>query len=83
MKEDIINFIKYQLQEHCGRTVGVVAGFLISLSILIFGLFTTLFVVFCMAIGLYIGNLVDKDDDFSDNLLYKIQRLLPPYSRRW
>ena len=37
MKEDILNFIKYQLKEHCGRTIGIVAGFIIALSILVFG----------------------------------------------
>lgn len=83
MKEDILNFIKYQLQEHCGRTIGVILGFVIALSILLFGLFTTLFVIICMAIGLYIGNLIDKEDGFSDDFLYKLQKLLPPYSRRW
>ena len=42
MKEYILNFIKYQLHEHCGRSIGVILGFIISLAILIFGLFTTL-----------------------------------------
>ena len=64
MKEYILNFIKYQLHEHCGRTIGVILGFIISLAILIFGLFTTLFVIICMGIGLYVGNLIDKDDEF-------------------
>lgn len=76
MKEYILNFIKYQLHEHCGRTIGVILGFIISLAILIFGLFTTLFVIICMGIGLYVGNLIDKDDEFSDNILYKIQKNL-------
>ncbi len=83
MKEDILNFIKYQLQEHCGRTVGIILGFLIALSVLIFGIFTTLFVVICMAIGFYVGNKIDKEDGFSDDILYRLQKLLPPYSRRW
>ena len=68
MKEYILNFIKYQLHEHCGRTIGVILGFIISLAILIFGLFATLFVIVCMGIGLYVGNLIDKDDEFSDNI---------------
>ena len=58
MKEYILNFIKYQLHEHCGRTIGVILGFIISLAILIFGLFATLFVIVCMGIGLYVGNLI-------------------------
>ena len=29
-----------------------------------------------MGIGLYVGNLIDKDDEFSDNILYKIQKNL-------
>ncbi len=83
MKEYILNFIKYQLHEHCGRTIGVILGFIISLAILIFCLFGSLFVIVCMGIGLYVGNLIDKDDEFSDNILYKIQKILPPYSRLW
>lgn len=83
MKEDIVNFIKYQFSEHCGRTVGLLVGFIAALSILIFGFFTTLFVVVCMALGLYIGSRIDRGDEFSDNFLYRIERFLPPFSRRW
>lgn len=86
MKNDILNFIKYQLQEHCGRTIGVVLGFIIALCILIFGFFPTLFVVICMGIGLYIGTKIDKQEDseFVDGFLYRIQRFFSsPFSRRW
>lgn len=84
MKEDILNFIKYQLKEHCGRTIGIVIGFIIALSILIFGFFSTLFVIICMGLGLFIGNKIDKSDsEFFEDLVYRIQRLLSPFSRRW
>lgn len=84
MKEDILNFIKYQLKEHRGRTIGIVAGFAVALSILLFGFFSTLFVIICAGVGLFIGNKIDKgDSEFFDNLIYRLQRLLPPFSRRW
>ena len=83
IKQDIVNFIKYQFIEHCGRTVGLIIGFIAALSILIFGFFTTLFVVICMALGLYIGNRIDNSDVISDDMLYKLERFLPPFSRRW
>ena len=84
MKEDILNFIKYQLKEHCGRTIGIVAGFIIAISILLIGFFSTLFIIICVGLGLFIGNKIDKgDSEFWDNLIYRLQRLLPPFSRRW
>ena len=84
MKEDILNFIKYQLKEHCGRTIGIVIGFIIALSILVFGFFSTLYVIICMGLGLLNGNKIDKSDsEFFEDLVYRIQRLLSPFSRRW
>lgn len=86
MKNDILNFIKYQLKEHCGRTIGVVLGFVIALCVLIFGFFSTLFVLICMGIGLYVGAKIDRQEDFefSENLLDRLQRFLSsPFSRRW
>lgn len=84
MKEDILNFIKYQLKEHCGRTIGIVAGFIIAISVLLIGFFSTLFIIICVGLGLFIGNKIDKgDSEFWDNLIYRLQRLLPPFSRRW
>lgn len=83
MKEELVKFIKYQFSEHCGRTVGLILGFIAALSILLFGFFTTLFVVICMCIGLYIGNKIDNSDEISDEFLYRIERFWPPFSRRW
>ena len=84
MKEDILNFIKYQLKEHCGRTVGVVIGFVIAVSVLLIGFFSTLFIIICVGAGLFVGNKIDKgDSEFLDNVIYRLQRLLPPFSRRW
>ena len=85
MKDDILNFIKYQLQEHSGRTIGVVLGFIIALCILIFGFFHTLFVLICMGIGLYLGSKIDdkEDSEFAEGFLDRLQRLLSsPFSRR-
>lgn len=77
MKECIIDFIKNQLKNHYKRSIGLILGLIISLSIVNFGFFKTLFVIVCMGIGLYLGNNFDDDEYFGEELLYKIKQLLP------
>ena len=37
-----------------------------------------------MGLGLFIGNKIDKSDsEFFEDLVYQLQRLLSPFSRRW
>jgi uncharacterized membrane protein len=43
------------------------------------GIFRTLFLIFCMLVGNYVGKKIQKDKDFIKNLLDKI---LPPGSYR-
>lgn len=71
--------------DHRGKISGFALGFVISLSILIFGFFKTLFVLICAGIGLFIGNKIDKNDDLSEtaeNILDQLQKIIPPIFRR-
>lgn len=70
---------------HRGKSIGVLLGLIISLSILLFGFFKTVFIVLCVCVGLFIGNKIDKNDDLYDtfeNLFAYLSRLIPPVFRR-
>lgn len=81
MKECVIDFIRNQLKNHHKRSIGIILGLIISLSIVNFGFFKTLFVIICMGIGLYLGNNFDNDESFGEDLFHRIKQLLPPRYR--
>ncbi|MDQ0203405.1 DUF2273 domain-containing protein [Pectinatus haikarae] len=77
--------IKFLWDNHRGKSLGIFLGLIISLSILIFGFFKTLFVLFFIGIGLFIGNKIDRNDDLletAENILDYIQKFIPPVFRR-
>lgn len=82
MKEAILEFLKYQFTMHRGRTIGCASGLIISILILLIGFFSTLFIAICILVGIYVGNLIDKQDDFLEEILYRIQRWRLPFFRR-
>ncbi|MDU2066677.1 MAG: DUF2273 domain-containing protein [Sporomusaceae bacterium] len=61
-------------EHHSGKIVGALSGFLIATFILFFGFFHTLFVLFCIGIGYFIGKRIDEKEDIMDIL----ERFLPP-----
>ncbi|MBB5336388.1 DUF2273 domain-containing protein [Pectinatus brassicae] len=72
-------------QNHRAKTIGFSLGFIISVAILVFGFFKTLFVIIFTGAGLFIGNKIDKNDDLSDvaeNFLDIVQKIIPPIFRR-
>lgn len=72
-------------ENHRGKSLGVVLGLVISLSILLFGFFKTIFVLLCVGVGLFIGNKIDREDDLletAENVLDYIQKFIPPIFRR-
>ncbi|WP_196594608.1 DUF2273 domain-containing protein [Pectinatus sottacetonis] len=78
-------YIEILWHDHRGCITGFSAGFIISLSILVFGFFKTIFVLFFAGVGLFIGNKIDNDDDLSEiaeTILDYIQKLIPPIFRR-
>ncbi len=60
-------------REHRGTIIGGTAGFLIAVLILVIGFFYTLFIAFCVGIGLFIGNEVDKGESKVKDLLNEFQ----------
>jgi uncharacterized membrane protein len=61
-------------QSHSGKITGSIAGLLISVLIIVFGFFHTIFVLACMIIGYVVGKQIDEKEDIMDIL----DKLLPP-----
>lgn len=57
-----------------GRLLGSVFGLFIGAMFLILGFLQTIFLLFCISAGFFIGNKIDKKED----LLEWLDRLLPP-----
>lgn len=71
-------FLKFY-DSHRGGVNGAIAGFGIAVTILILGIFRTLFIALCMGVGYYIGKKIYEDKDYIKNLL---DRVLPPGTYR-
>jgi len=59
--EKLSFFLLAALEKHPGKLIGVLAGFLLGLFIIIFGFWHTLMLVVLVAIGLLIGKRWDED----------------------
>ena len=66
MKENILLFLQDQWQSHRGRSAGLLLGALFGISVLIFGFWSTLFVILCAGIGMYIGLRVERVGSWSE-----------------
>lgn len=65
-------------QNHSGKLLGVLLGFLFGILVITFGFFRTLFVVFCVIAGYVVGKRIDQKEDIMEIL----DKLLPPgYNR--
>ncbi|WP_236614588.1 DUF2273 domain-containing protein [Sporomusa ovata] len=65
-------------QQHSGKLLGVVFGFVFGILVLSFGFFRTLFVVLCAVVGYIVGKRIDQKED----ILEILDKLLPPgYNR--
>ncbi|WP_353892378.1 DUF2273 domain-containing protein [Proteinivorax hydrogeniformans] len=51
-----------------GKLIGILIGFLISITYLWLGFFKGTFVAICIAIGFFIGKRFDDDKDFMESL---------------
>lgn len=67
-------FLQAIWQAHSGKILGLAAGFILGIFIILFGFFRTLFVVICMIAGYIIGKRMDEKEDILDIL----EKLLPP-----
>ncbi len=64
---------------HRGGIIGALTGFVLAVTILIFGFFTMLFIAILSGLGYYIGKRIHDDKDYIKNLL---DRVLPPGTYR-
>lgn len=62
-----------------GGINGAIAGFIITISILLFGLFKVIFVVAGVLVGYFIGNYIVHEKDYVNAIFEKI---LPPRLRK-
>lgn len=66
-------------QEDRGQCLGLLAGIVLALMILLIGFWRTVFIVLCGGVGLYIGRKADREEDFfgriADAFLDRINRL--------
>lgn len=70
-----MNFFYEMWEYHKGKITGVILGFIVGLLILIFGFFKALFLIFCCAVGYFIGKAIDKNIPIREF----INKFLPPY----
>lgn len=61
MWEKIFIFI---LEEHRGKTIGIILGLLASILFISYGFWRTLFIIFCIALGYFIGKRLDENKNF-------------------
>lgn len=66
-------------QEDRGQCLGLLAGIVLAIMILLIGFWRTAFIVLCGGAGLYIGRKADREPDFfgriADEFLDRINRL--------
>ncbi|MGI6225438.1 MAG: DUF2273 domain-containing protein [Peptococcales bacterium] len=58
--------IEYLLNQHRGKTIGVVIGLLFSILVITLGLLQTVFISVCIYIGFIIGKRLDDNESFND-----------------
>lgn len=61
-------------QYHSGKVTGAAIGMFMGILIILFGFFSTLFVLFCTVAGYIVGKRIDEKEDIIDIL----EKLLPP-----
>ena len=76
MKEDLLRFLQGLWQNHRGRSIGLLSGVFFGVSVLLFGFWRMLFVIFCAGIGMYIGSKIERVGGFAEFLdMSVLQRL--------
>jgi len=83
MWKDLKKYATAFFETHKNRKIGFIIGFIVGISILIFGFLNTFFVFICGLTGLYIGSKFDSSDDLIDETLRKLNRILPERFQRW
>ncbi|MDD2510250.1 MAG: DUF2273 domain-containing protein [Syntrophomonas sp.] len=56
------------LEEHRGKALGILLGLIASILFITYGFWRSLFIVFCIILGFFIGKKIDENQSF-DNWL--------------
>ncbi len=56
------------LEEHRGKALGILLGLIASILFISYGFWRSLFVIFCIILGFFIGKKIDENQSF-DNWL--------------
>jgi uncharacterized membrane protein len=64
--------LRQLLDEHWGKCFGALCGLIIGLAVLFFGFLRTVFLLFCIALGIYLGHYFDRFEDLKN-----------PFRRLW
>lgn len=56
--------LAYIVQEHRGKTIGIMLGLIASIIFINYGFWKSLFVIFCIVIGYIIGKKIDENKSF-------------------
>jgi uncharacterized membrane protein len=63
---------------HKGKIIGIISGLLLSVLMLVFGFFKTVFIASFMIIGFFIGKKIDTGEEtLKENFLKFLERILP------
>ena len=62
----MLNRFLGDLAEHKGKCLGVLIGLIAGILFLFFGFLKTLFIIFCMAVGFFIGKILDDRAGFEN-----------------
>lgn len=52
------------LNEHRGKTIGVLLGLLVSILFVFLGFLKTIFIIICISLGYFIGRKLDENKNF-------------------
>jgi len=57
---DAAEFLIHIWRNHRGKIIGVALGLIFALFVISFGFFKSLFICLCIAVGLFIGKMIDS-----------------------
>ena len=83
MLKEVADYIKSLFETHTNRKIGFMLGVIFGAAVLTFGMFPTLFALFCGVVGLYIGSRFDDGDDLVSRTLKALEKVLPERFQRW
>ncbi len=61
-----LEIIRELLETHRGKVLGAIFGLIIGLLIIVFGFWKTVFIIFCILIGYFLGKRFDDEGSPGD-----------------